>query len=102
MVFGFGIIGLQVMGIWKGFQKQDSVNFLVAHSSKTSILLHQDGRRLFPFAKDSSTAEKVARTFKVGEHLESIQNETLGNTFQIYSENIYRVDSFAIFPVQIK
>ncbi|WP_435623520.1 ComEC/Rec2 family competence protein [Flagellimonas sp.] len=100
MVLGFGIVGLQAYGLWSELQIRNNHSFIVAHSSKTPVLLHQNGRHLTSFTLDRVKVEKIVTTLKVGDHLETVQHETLGNTLQASTKNIYRVDSFAIFPPQ--
>ena len=100
MVLGCGIVGLQAYGLWSELQIRNNHSFIVGHSSKTPVLLHQNGRHLTSFALDSVKVEKIVTTLKVGEHLETTQHEILRNTLQVGTRNIYRVDSFAIFPPQ--
>ena len=78
LVLGFGIVGLQAYGLWSELQIRNNHSFIVGHSSKTPVLLNQNGRHLTSFALDSVKVEKLVTTLKVGEHLEDRSAQNFG------------------------
>nr|WP_298997302.1 ComEC/Rec2 family competence protein [uncultured Allomuricauda sp.] len=100
LILSSAIIGLQLLGLRRAIHLQNSSRYLIAHSSKVSVLLHQQERHLSSYTSDSTLVEKMAIHYKIGEHLESLKNKSIGNALRINSKQIYRVDSFAVFPTK--
>ncbi|PRX56352.1 ComEC/Rec2 family competence protein [Flagellimonas meridianipacifica] len=100
LMLSLAVIGLQVLGVRRAFHLQNSAKYLIVHSSKASVLLHQHEKHLTSYTSDSTLVEKMTINFKIGEHLELMENKSIGNALRINSKQIYRVDSFAVFPIK--
>nr|WP_299337939.1 ComEC/Rec2 family competence protein [Allomuricauda sp.] len=100
-VLCFGIIGLQVWGIYLQVQLKNQKKFIIAHSARTPLLLSQIGKQLTAYMGDSLSVKKMIQNFKIGEKLESVRYKTLQNVYEIEGKTIYRVDSAAVFPKQV-
>ena len=98
LVFCSGIIGLQILSIWSTCKTGHSESVHIAHSSKTSILLHQHGENLLAQSTDSTQIDQIIQNFKVEEQLDSVQHHSLKNVFQVQELMVYRTDSLAVFP----
>ncbi|WP_232520880.1 ComEC/Rec2 family competence protein [Flagellimonas nanhaiensis] len=98
LVLTFGIVGLQVWGIWGQIQLTKRESLLLLHKSRNTVLLHQTGRHLDVHAKDTTNLNRIVRDYSIAERIHSASISELKNSYTIHGKSLYVIDSLSIYP----
>ncbi|MEO9892065.1 ComEC/Rec2 family competence protein, partial [Aurantibacter sp.] len=99
---GTTILLFQLYTIRATYKKSQKQVLLVAHQTKNTILLEQNGHLLKVLSLDSVRAQNLVQGYKVAERISKIKNETILNAFTFKNKSIYRLDSAGIYPPKHK
>ncbi len=90
-----GFIGHMVVVTFTANQKE---RVFLAHQTRNSVLLHQDGSALNVIATDTARVEKVVTTYKIANRISTIQYDTLRNSYTLGKKRLVLLDSTGILP----
>lgn len=71
---------------------------LLAHRTKTSVLLNQAGNKLQVFTSDSLAPESIIKDYRIAKRIRQIQYEELKNSYNLGNRIILVIDSLGKTP----
>ena len=90
---------------WLNYQEFRTANqekLILAHQTRNSILLHQNGTRLKVHAYDLESLENIIRDYRVAERTNTVEYDSLKNSYNLGSKSIFVMDSSGVYPTQLK
>ena len=99
LVAVIGCIGHLVVVVFTVNQKE---RVLLAHQTRNSVLLHQDGSTLKVVATDTTRVERVVTTYSIANRISTIQYDTLRNSYTLGKKRLVLLDSTGILPNTLK
>lgn len=95
---GFSIVLFQIYFIYIEYESTQKENLFLAHQTKNTVLLKRKGKLLYSIAHDTLNSNRIENDFAVSDRITSVQKLLLKNSYEIENENLYIMDSLAIYP----
>ncbi len=92
------VIGFQLWLFNTSYRTRFKETLFLAHQTRNSILIHQNGNHLFAMAQDSQSLDGLTADYQIAERIASIQNLPLNNAYQWRDKNLVIIDSTSIYP----
>ena len=97
----FTLIGLVLFSGYIVLQQYQSLNkekLVLLHQTRNSILLHQRGNKLTVIAKKWPQNPSIITDYAIGERIQTVQKDTLLNSYTMESKQLFIVDSTGFYP----
>ena len=91
------VIGFQLWLFNTSYRTQQKETLFVAHQTRNSVLMHQEGRYLSAMAQDADRLDRLTADYKTAERIRSMISSSLGNTYRWKDKNIFIMDSLGIY-----
>lgn len=88
----------QAYTLWQLKKVQARTQFVIAHQTANTIMLHQRGPSLTVFHNNNKGMEYLVPSFKIAERITSISHSQLQNSYKIGDKTLYIMDSLAVYP----
>nr|WP_262917833.1 ComEC/Rec2 family competence protein [Muricauda sp. F6463D] len=95
-----GVSIFQGWNIWNRVQDHQKEMIILAHRSRNTVLLHQNGNSLTIITSDSANIGNIASNYAIAERIQKTDTLKLKNSYLIGSKNLFVVDSSAILPLE--
>jgi len=92
------IIGFQWWGFYLFRSDIKRQRIVILHQIANSIILHQNGRELSIYSRDSTRSLGLTGTYRVAERISQIAHRPLKNSYKIAEKRLLIVDSLGILP----
>ncbi|WP_343487985.1 ComEC/Rec2 family competence protein [Allomuricauda sp. d1] len=93
-----GIIAFQGWTLFTKWNTAQSVQLILGHQTANTILMHQNGSTLTIMASQNEKANRMITNYKVGEHIKTIQQKPLQNSYRWKKASIVVLGSTGILP----
>ena len=91
---------LQAHTVWQLKRVQGKTQFVIAHQTANTVMLHQQGQFLTVFHSNKKGMEYLVPSFKIAERIASISHSQLQNSYRIGDKTLYIMDSSAVYPTK--
>lgn len=88
--------------IYQELRTSNEQTLILAHQTRNSILVHQNGTTLKVLAYDFESPKKIIKDYSVAERTKVIEFDTLKNSYALGSTSIFVMDSSGVYPTQLK
>lgn len=95
---GVSLLLFQFWVLRNEIQVRQKDTLILAHKTGKTIVLHQHGRNLKVYARDSATTEPMVQNYAIAERIDSISKHPIQNSYQFDHKQLYIMDSLAIYP----
>jgi competence protein ComEC len=92
------VIGFQLWLFHTSIQTYQKEALFVAHQTRNSVLMHQQGSHLSAFAQDTHRLERITADYRIAERIASIGYPSLQNTYRWRDKSVLVIDSLGIYP----
>ncbi|MFS4494367.1 ComEC/Rec2 family competence protein [Maribacter sp. 2308TA10-17] len=92
------IMSFQLWTFYKSYQTKSTQALLLAHRTKSSILLHQLGYQLHINTSDSTSASGIVKNYRVAKRIRYIHFSSIQNSYMWKHNKILIIDSLGIYP----
>ncbi|WP_209402231.1 ComEC/Rec2 family competence protein [Pseudozobellia sp. WGM2] len=99
---GLGIISFQLWMIFSEYETSQKETLLLAHQTKNSILIHQEGSTLKIISNDSTRLNRIVTEYRVAERVDSLNHIPLQNSYKWIDKDLFLIDSMAVYPREQK
>ena len=99
---GLGIISFQLWIIFSEYETSQKETLLLAHQTKNSILIHQEGSTLKIMSNDSAKSNRIVTDYRVAQRMESLNHIPLQNSYKWFDKDLFLIDSPAVYPREQK
>ncbi|PKA98899.1 competence protein ComEC [Flavobacteriaceae bacterium MAR_2009_75] len=99
---GLGIISFQLWMIFSEYETSQKETLLLAHQTKNSILIHQEGSTLKIISNDSTRLNRIVTEYRVAELVDSLNHIPLQNSYKWIDKDLFLMDSMAVYPKEQK
>lgn len=96
--FGISILLMQLWVIGNQWQSNTTQSLILAHQTKQSLLLHQQGNSINIHANDTLLKPRWIENFKIAERTASTNVHSLKNSYHLNQGKLYIMDSSGIYP----
>ena len=96
------LIGFQLWAFYTAYRTTNTKNLIVAHQTRKSVLMHQNGNHLSLLTNDQNRVQRLATDYLVAERIASISYDSLKNSYLFNDKNLLIIDSLGVFPYQQK
>lgn len=95
-----GVSIFQGWNFWNQVRVHQKEMVVLAHRSRNTLLLHQNGNSLSIITSDSANIGNIASNYAIAEQIQKTDTLKLKNSYLIGSKNLFVVDSSAILPLE--
>ena len=92
------IIGFQLWGIYTDYQTLEKNQLFLAHQTKNTALMHQNGRTLVIIANDTIRLDNIIDDYSVAERISNISYSTIKNSYLWQDKTVLVIDSLGVYP----
>ncbi len=96
-----GVSIFQGWNFWNQVRVHQKEMVVLAHRSRNTLLLHQNGNSLSIITSDSANIGNIASNYAIAERIQKTDTLKLKNSYLIGSKNLFVVDSSAILPLEV-
>lgn len=96
-----GVSIFQGWNFWNQVWVHQKEMVVLAHRSRNTLLLHQNGNSLSIITSDSANIGNIASNYAIAERIQKTDTLKLKNSYLIGSKNLFVVDSSAILPLEV-
>ena len=98
IALSLAIIGFQLWLFNTSYQSRIKETLLLAHQTRNTILIHQNGNYVSAMAHDSQNLKRLATDYQIAERIISIAYQPLKNGYRWRDKNLLIIDSLNIYP----
>ena len=99
---GIAVIAFQAYIFDTSYQIQQKQQLFIAHQSRNTILVHQNGSGLYAYSDHTDRASRLTTNYQIAERTQPAINQTLKNAYQWHDISLLRIDSSAVYPKNIQ
>ncbi|MEO1012019.1 MAG: ComEC/Rec2 family competence protein [Bacteroidota bacterium] len=93
-----GIIALQLYSLFAVYRTRQKKVLVIAHQTRNSVLLYQNGQELKVFSTDSSRTDRLTTNYKIAERIRQIEHHSLAHTYLLGNQSLWILDSLGLYP----
>lgn len=97
-ILGSSILLMQLWAIWTQNQSNHKDTLILAHQTKQTLLLHQQGNSLNIHSTDTSFRSTTIANFIIAERIEFSKLDSLKNSYHLGNKKLFIMDSFGGYP----
>lgn len=101
-LFLLALSGLSAWGLYNQFKFKQQEQLILAHQTKNTVLLYQNGAKLKLYAFNIDAAERIVTDFKISERIISVGYDKLENSYSLNKKEFFIVNNAAILPQKVQ
>ena len=91
-------IGFQLWSFYTNYRTDQKVALFLAHQTRNSVLIHQNGNNLEVNAQDGERLKRMVTDYQVAERIASVSYLPVRNSYRWHDSSILIIDSLSIYP----
>ncbi|WP_299529499.1 ComEC/Rec2 family competence protein [Ulvibacterium sp.] len=97
-IFFIGVVLFQSWLFYSIWENRDKEILVLAHQTRSSILLHQTGTQLNIISTDSSRTTRLANDYRIGARIKKLEHGPMRNNYIWQGRKLWFLDSLGIYP----
>jgi len=91
------LIAFQLWMFYTSYRTAHTSTLILAHQTRNSILMQQQGDQLYLFTNDTSKVHRMATDYQVAERISSINYDSLKNGYALNGKQLLIIDSLGVY-----
>ncbi|WP_194529514.1 ComEC/Rec2 family competence protein [Zobellia roscoffensis] len=92
------IISFQLWGLYMEYQTSEKDVLLLAHQTKNTVFIHQNGRHLTAFTNDSIRIKNIVQDYSIAERILNTSHSISKNSYIWKDKSVLVIDSLGVVP----
>ena len=98
VALALAVIGFQLWLFHTSYRTRQKEALFLAHQTRNSILIHQNGKHLSAMAQDSIRQQRLIADYQIAERTTSLEHRTLKNSYRWHDKHLLIIDNLGIYP----